>query len=65
MKRAAFYFDVNKLSDGELADLLHELNDELGKRRSKYGGLKGQMEACALSVRSWGTAQQNAMKGCL
>lgn len=57
-----FWLDTSKMTDGELADLLCELNNELGIRLRRYKGLKGQCEAAALSVRSWSTNQQRAMR---
>lgn len=57
-----FWLDTSKMTDGELADLLCELNNELGIRLRQYKGLKGQCEAAALRVRSWPTNQQRYMK---
>ncbi len=58
------WLDTSKMTDGELADLIHELSDELGSRLSlsKYRGLKGVMEAASLRVRSWSSAAQRAMR---
>ena len=74
MRISAFYFDVNKLTDGELADLIHELSNELSSRnakrnkritpRSSRGSwLNDQLTSASLSVRSWSSSKQKAMKG--
>lgn len=63
-----FWLDTAKLSDGELADLIHELQNELGGRCRKIATgnwLRDQIEASQLTVRSWSTAKQQTMKGFL
>lgn len=67
MTRAAFYLDVAKLENGELADLIHELNNELDKRCRNMPGnrLKSELDSAALTVRSWSTNKQRTMKGVL
>lgn len=62
-----FWRDTSKMTDGELADLIHELNDELGQRCNKLPGswLRQQLDAATLTVRSWSSAQQKAMKGAI
>lgn len=57
-----FWLDTSKMTDGELADLIHELTNELEIRLRQYKGLKGQCEAAALSVRSWATNKARYMK---
>lgn len=61
MKRSSLYFDVNKLTDGELADLLHELNNELDERVRRLSGswLQMQLNSVQLRIRSYGTIRQN------
>lgn len=61
-----FRFDLDKMDNGELADLIHELNNELGDRCKKINTgswLNDQLEAASLNVRSWSTTKQMAMKG--
>lgn len=58
-----FWLDTSKMTDGELVDLLCELNNELGIRLRQYKGLRGQCEAAALRVRSWSTLHQINLKG--
>lgn len=67
MRRTAFYFDINKLEDGELADLIHELSNELDKRCRNMPGsrLKSQIDSATLTVRSWSANKQRTMKGVL
>ena len=50
-----FWLDTTKITDGELADLIHELNNELGQRimnKPEYRGFKGQLKSALLRVRS-------------
>jgi hypothetical protein len=58
-----FWVDTTKMTDGELADLIHELSDELEQRCRKIEGswLKSQMDAAALSIRSWSTQHRRNM----
>lgn len=66
VKRSAFYFDVSKLTNGELADLIHELSNELGCRCRDIEGknwLDKQLNSASLSVRSWSTQHQRNMRG--
>ena len=71
MKRSAFYLDVHKLTDGELSDLIHELNDELENRSNKIarddskGWLKRQCDSAQLLVRSYSTTHQRNLKNSL
>lgn len=60
-----FWVDTSKMTNGELADLIHELNNELGERCRKINTgnwLKDQLERASLSVRSWSTQHQKNMK---
>lgn len=59
--------DTSQMSDEELADTTHELNDELGRRcQGLQGGwLSRQPEAARFTVRSRSTAYQEASKGFL
>lgn len=56
------WLNTSKMTDGELAGLLCELNNELGFRLRQYKGLMGQCKAAALRVRSWSTNKQSYMK---
>ena len=56
------WVDLTKITDEELADLIHNLQDELEIRLRKYNGLKGQYEAASLHVRSWSTQHQQNMR---
>lgn len=56
------WMDLTKITDEELADLIHELQDELEIRLRKYNGLKGQCEAASLQVRSWSTTHRQNMR---
>jgi hypothetical protein len=55
------------MTDEELADLIHELNNELNQRcriqRPDESWLKRQLRISALSVRSWSSQHQKNMKG--
>lgn len=62
----SFWLDTTRLTDGELADLLHELNNELETRRRTpnpgQSWLQHQLESAQLTVRSWSTSHQRAMR---
>lgn len=63
-----FHLNTQKLTDGELADLIHELNNELEKRCRNLpvqNWLQKQLDGASLTVRSWSTNKQNTMKGIL
>lgn len=60
-----FWIDTTKISDGELADLIHELSDELDVRcrNIKTGNwLTNQLDSATLTVRSWSSNKQRAFK---
>lgn len=59
--KSLLWVDLTKITDEELADLIHDLQDELEIRLRKYKGLKGQCEAASLQVRSWSTQHQQNM----
>ena len=57
--------DASKLTDGELADLIHELSDELEERLRKIktgDWLRDQMAQARLEGRSWSSQQQRNRK---
>lgn len=58
-----FWLDTSKMTDGELADLLHELNDELDARLRKIAGnwLNRQLDIAQLKIRSYGSQHQKNM----
>lgn len=63
-----FWLDTSKMTDGELADLIHQLNNELELRCRKIVGknwLDKQLQSAKLTVRSWSTQHQQNMKGTL
>lgn len=62
-----FWLDSSKMTDGEIADLIHELNNELGERCKKLPGssLRQQLDGASLVVRSWSSSQQKAMRGAI
>lgn len=63
-KMKELWLDTSRMSDGELADLIHELNNELERRCQKLTGswLNRQLDAASLSVRSWSTQHQKNMR---
>lgn len=61
--------DTAALTDEELADLIHKLSNELGRRarmpKPGESWLKHQLRAASLTVRSWPRTKQDAMRGFL
>jgi DNA-binding cell septation regulator SpoVG len=58
----SFWVDTSVMTDGELADLIHELANEFRERIRKINTgnyLQNQLEAARLEVRSWPTQKQN------
>lgn len=61
-----FNIDTTRMTDEELADVIHELNNELNRRcriqRPGENWLKHQLRIASLSVRSWSTQDQKNMR---
>jgi len=53
--------DIYKMSNDELASLIHELNDELEHRcnnLSQGSWLKRQLDSASLTFKSWSSSMQ-------